>query len=166
MMRRLSRDDSRGFTLPEVLLASVVLLVALLVLAAMFPMGYQQVVDAGRMTLAVGGARHILEDLGALPFDSLVNLNGFDTTNVATLPASDPELAAARRWRYMLAGAGDGFTFTQPELDQWGTVTPFAGRATIQITSPSATLRQATVTISVPGLPPTVALSTVIVRLF
>jgi len=160
------KSDSRGFTIVEVLIASMILLVALLVLAGMFPMGYRQVADAGRMTLAVTGARQILEDAGGLPFASLTNLNGFDTTNSATLPANEPERATARRWVYMFAGAGNGFTFTSAELAQWGTVTPFGGRATIQVTSPSATLRQATVTVTVPGLPPSVQLTTVIASMF
>jgi len=179
MMQRkiaIPHDDSRGFTLAEVMIASMVLMIGLLAVAGMFPVGYGQVADAGRMTLAVTGARQILEDVGALPFASLSNLNGFDTTNPATLPANDPELAIARRWRYMLAGAGDGFTFTTAEQAQWGTVTPFAGRATIGVCNPgvtppcaaptSLTLRQAAVTVTVPGLPPSVRLTTIIARLF
>lgn len=166
MMRRTLRTNSRGFTLAEVIIASMVLLVALLVIATMFPMGHQQVVDAGRMTLAVTAARQVLEDLGSLPFDSVVNLNGFTTANSATLPANDPELAAARRWRYMVGGAGGGFSFTSAEMTEYGSITPFGGTAIIQVTSPSASLRQATVTVSVPGLTTNVQLSTVIVRMF
>jgi prepilin-type N-terminal cleavage/methylation domain-containing protein len=165
-MRRTIATNSRGFTLAEVLIASMVLLLALLVIVTMFPMGYKQVVDAGRMTIAVTAARQVLEDLGALPFDSVVNLNGYTTSNPATLPASDPELAAARRWAYMAAGAANGFTFTSAELGQYGSTTPFGGQASIQVTSPSGTLRQATVTVSVPGLSANVQLTTVIVRLF
>src|SRR4030095_6274889 len=56
--------DRRGFTLVEVLVASMILVVALLTLASMFPMGYRQITDAGRMTVAVSGARHILEARG------------------------------------------------------------------------------------------------------
>ena len=109
MKRHPFQMDERGFTLTEVIIASMVLLIALLVIASMFPMGHQQVVDAGRMTLAVTAGRQVLEDLGALPFDSVRNLNGFSTASAATLPAADPELAAARRWRYMIGGPGGGF---------------------------------------------------------
>ncbi len=158
--------DSRGFTIVEVLIASVVLLVALLTLGAMFPAGYKQVADAGRMTLAVTAARQILEDLGALPFASVANLNGFTTTNPATLPASNPEKAAARRWAYMAAASANGFAFTPAELAEYGSATPFGGQASIQVTSPSGTLRQATVTVTVPGLGPSIQLTTVIVQLF
>lgn len=166
MKRRALRADSRGFTLTEVIVASMVLLIALLVIATMFPMGHQQVVDAGRMTLAVTAARQVLEDLGALPFDSVANLNGYTTANAATLPAADPELAAARRWRYVIGGPGGGYTFTSAEMTQYGNITPIGGTATIQVTSPSTTLRQATVTVTVPGLTTNVQLSTMIVRMF
>lgn len=166
MTRRPISADKRGFTLAEVIVASMVLIVALLVIATMFPMGHQQVVDAGRMTLAVTAARQILEDMGSLPFNSLANLNGYSTGNVATLPAADPELAAARRWRYMIGGAGGGFTFTTAEMGEYGGVTPMGGTATVVVTSPTATQRQATVTVSVPGLTTNVQLTTVIVRMF
>jgi prepilin-type N-terminal cleavage/methylation domain-containing protein len=166
MTRPVLTFDTRGFTLAEVIIASMVLLIALLVIATMFPMGHQQVMDAGRMTLAVTAARQVLEDVGALPFNSVVNLNGYSTANAATLPAADPELAAARRWRYMVGGSGGGFTFTAAELAQYGSVTPMGGTATIQVTSPSATLRQVTVTVSVPGLTTNVQLSTMVVRMF
>ena len=166
MRRRTVHTDNRGFTLAEVIVASMVLIVALLVIATMFPMGHQQVVDAGRMTLAVTAARQVLEDIGSLPFDSVVNLNGYSTANVATLPANGPELAAARRWRYMVGGAGGGFTFTTAEMTEYGSVTPMGGTATIQVTSPTTTQRQATVTVSVPGLTTNVQLTTVVVRMF
>jgi type II secretory pathway pseudopilin PulG len=166
MMHRTIRTDSRGFTSTEVIVASMVLILALLIIATMFPMGHQQVVDAGRMTLAVTAARQVLEDMGSLPFDGVANLNGYTTANVATLPANGPELAAARRWRYMVGGSGGGFTFTSAEMAEYGSATPMGGTATIRVTSPSATQRQVTVTVSVPGLPTNVQLTTVIVRLF
>ena len=70
--------DRSGFTLVEVLVASMILVVALLTLASMFPMGYRQITDAGRMTMAVSGARHILEDVGDIPFNNISNINGVD----------------------------------------------------------------------------------------
>ena len=166
-MRRLVRDDSRGFTLAEVLLASLVLMIAILVVAAMFPTGYRAVTDAGRMTQGVTAARQILEDIGSLPFTSVPNLNNYDTANSGTVPAADPERAAARRWRYMLAGAGGGFTFTGTEQTNWGNPTTFGGRAVITVANgPSGTTRIVTVTVSIPGLSPTVQVSTVVVGLF
>ena len=171
-IRRVS-GNSRGFTLTEVIIASMVLLIALLVIASMFPVGHQQVVDAGRMTLAVTAGRQILEDMGALPFDSIRNLNGFNTANSGSVPAADPELAAVRRWRYMIAGPGGGFSFTSGEIAEYGNFSPIGGAATIQITAPpggtcSATGSrcQATVTVTVPGLTSSVQLSTIFVRMF
>jgi prepilin-type N-terminal cleavage/methylation domain-containing protein len=166
MMRRALGRDRRGFTLAEVIIASMVLLIALLVIGTMFPVGHRQVVDAGRMTLAVTAGRQVLEDIGSLPFASVVNMNNFNTANVATLPAANPELAVARRIRFMVAGAGNGFNFTAAELAEYGSFTPIGGQATIQVTQPSGTLRQVTVTVSVPGLTTNVQLSTVVVSLF
>ena len=160
--------DRRGFTLVEVLVAAMILVVALLTMASMFPVGYRQITDAGRMTAAVSGARHILEDVGDVPFANISNLNGVDTASNAGVIAGlgGTEAAIARRWRYMLAGSGNGFTFTAAETTAWGTVQPFGGRAVVTVANTSATLRQVTVTVTVPGLTGNVALSTVIVRLF
>jgi prepilin-type N-terminal cleavage/methylation domain-containing protein len=158
--------DRRGFTLVEVLVAAMILIVALLTLASMFPVGYRQIADAGRMTMAVSGARHILEDVGDVPFANISNLNGADTASNTGVIAGlgGTEAAIARRWRYMLAGSGNGFTFTAAETTAWGTVQSFGGRAVVTVANTSATLRQVTVT--VPGLPGNVTLSTIIVRLF
>jgi len=171
MSRKISMPlgDRRGFTLVEVLVASMILVVALLTLASMFPVGYRQIADAGRLTMAVTGARHILEDIGDIPFNNISNLNGVDTsTNAGVIAAlGAPESAIARRWRYMLAGSGNGFTFTAAETTAWGAAQPYGGRATVQIADTSATLRTATVTVTMPNTPPTtVTLSTIIVRMF
>jgi hypothetical protein len=73
----------------------------------------------------------------------------------------------------LVAGAGGGFRYTSAELAQYGAVTPLGGAASIRLASPpngscSATGSrcQATVTVSVPGLPNTVQLTTIIVRMF
>ena len=160
--------DRRGFTLVEVLVASMILVVALLTLASMFPMGYRQIADAGRMTMAVSGARHILEDVGDIPFNNISNINGVDTASNTGVIAGlgGTEAALARRWRYMLAGSGNGFTFTGAETTAWGTAQPFGGRAVVTVANTSATLRTVTVTVTVPGLPAGVTLGTVIVRMF
>lgn len=162
-----------GFAALEIMLAALVVLIAVVVTASIFPVGQPSTVDATRTTSAVAAARQILEDVGGLPFDSVRNLDGFDTANAASVPAADPELAAARRWRYMLAGAGGGFRYTSAELAQYGAVTPLGGAASIRLASPpngscSATGSrcQATITVSVPGLPNAVQLTTIIVRMF
>ena len=160
--------DRRGFTLVEVLVAAMILVVALLTMASMFPVGYKQIADAGRMTMAVSGARHILEDVGDVPFANISNLNGVDTGSNAGVIAGlgGTEAAIARRWRYMMAGAGDGFTFTGAETAAWGTPRTYGGRAVVTVANTSATLRTVTVTVTIPGLPTTVTMGTVIVRMF
>ena len=168
-------NNERGFTLVEVLVASMILLIALLTLATMFPTGYKQIADAGRLTLATNGANHILEDLGSVPFANVRNLDNVDTDNSASMPGADPELAIARRWRYMLKGSGGGFTFTTAENTAWGTVTPIGARAQVQIRQVdnaanvcpnTATTCRAVVLITMPGLPSNVVLSTILVRMF
>lgn len=160
--------DRRGFTLVEVLVAAMILVVALLTLASMFPVGYKQIADGGRMTMAVAGARHILEDVGDVPFANISNLNGVDTaTNSGVIAGlAGTEAAIARRWRYMLAGAGDGFTFTGAETAAWGTPQTYGGRAVVTVANTATNLRTVTVTVTVPGLPTAVTMGTVIVRFF
>ena len=160
--------DRRGFTLVEVLVASMILVVALLTLASMFPVGYKQISDGGRMTMAVTGARQILEDIGDVPFANISNLNGVDTsTNTGVIAGlTGTEQAIARRWRYMLAGPGNGFTFTAAETAAWGTPQTYAARAVVTVANTSATLRTVTVTVTIPGLPNAVTMGTVIVRFF
>ena len=147
--RRIARTlgDGRGFTLVEVLVAAMILVVALLTLASMFPVGYKQIADGGRMTVAVAGARHILEDVGDIPFANISNLNGVDTTSNTGVIAglTGTESAIARRWRYMIAGSGNGFTFTAAETAAWGTPQPFGGSAVVTVANTSATLRTVTV---------------------
>ena len=162
-----------GFTMVEVVIAAIVLLIAVVITASMFPTGHQPAVDATRTTSAVAAGRQILEDIGGLPFDSVRRLDGFDTSSAATAPARDPEASTARRWRYMLAGAGGGFSFTTAELAQYGAVTPLGGAASIRVSSPptgacsaGGSRCQATVTVSVPGLATPVQLTTIVVRMF
>jgi Tfp pilus assembly protein PilV len=162
-----------GFTVVEVVIAAMVVLVAVVITASMFPVSHQQAVDAARTTSAVATGRQILEGIGGLPFDSVRSLDGFDTSDSASAPAHDPEAAAARRWRYLIAGAGGGFTFTSAELARYGAVTPLGGSASIRVSSPASgtcsargSRCQATVTVSVPGLAAPVQLTTIVVRMF
>jgi prepilin-type N-terminal cleavage/methylation domain-containing protein len=159
----------RGLTLVEILVAMTVLAVALLGIAGMFETGYTTATAGGKMTLALTGARQMLEDIRTIPtnpLDSLDNLNGFDTNSTATLPASDPELAIARKWRYALAGEGVGWSFTTAEKAKWSVLssdgTTFGGRGQISVVNQSATLRLVTVTVAVPGRGVNIQLATLI----
>lgn len=146
--------DSRGFSLIELLIGMTFLTVSLLAIAAMFPMAYVVANEAGKTTMTLTAARQILEDVRSLPFDDLTDLNGFDTSNVATLPASGSVREIARRWRYALEGEGDGFTFTSDETSRWGSLAiagvAFGARGRITVVEDTDTLARITITISVP----------------
>ena len=153
LLRR--RPAGRGFSLVELLVGITFLTVGILAIAAMIPIGYVVVNESGKMTMTLTGARQILEDIRSVPFDNLTALNGFDTSNSATLPANQPQREIVRRWRYALAGEGNGFTFTTTEKSRWASLssstgTTFGGRGRITVTSPSATMRQVRITISIP----------------
>jgi Tfp pilus assembly protein PilV len=146
---------SLGFTYVELLVAGSLLMVSFLALAGMFVMGYSQVNGAGNTTMGLAAARQLLEDARRLPYDTLINLNGFDTEDPSTLPGDNPEREVARRWRYALAGEGVGWSFTAdekarwPSLEEQGDSLSASGR--IQATQVSATLTRVTVSVSVPG---------------
>jgi len=169
--REKSHRGSGGFTLLEVLVGATILAVALLAMAAMFPVGYTNITEAGKMTMAITGARQVFEEVSALPFDNIINLDGFDTLDPATLlPLGEPERTIARRWRYALAGEGDGFTFTATEKGEWSTLSTgggitLNGRGQVNVVTLSATLDQVTVTITYPGRSPSVQLVTNLTRL-
>jgi prepilin-type N-terminal cleavage/methylation domain-containing protein len=159
-----------GFSLLEVLVGAAILAVALLAMAAMFPTGYTNITEAGKMTMALTAGRQILEDISALPFDNINSLNNFDTLTPGSLPPGEPERTIARRWRYALAGEGSGFTFTVTEKAEWSTLSTgqgvsLNGRGLISVNGLSATLIQVTATITYPGRPTGVRLVTNITRL-
>jgi len=144
----------RGFTLVEALLGMTILTIALLAIAAMFPMGYMVVHESGKTTMTLTAARQMLEDVRSVPFDELANLNGFDTANPATLPSTAAGREMARRWRYALAGEGNGFTYTTAERAQWSALSTgsatLGGRGRIAVVAQSPTLLRVTVTVSTP----------------
>lgn len=150
-----------------------ILTVGLLGVATMFSTGYTDVAAGGKMTLGIMAARQIIEDMRALPFGSIDSLNAFDTSSVATLPAANPERDVARRWRYALAGEGDGFAFTTTEKSQWtmlsadGVSLGARGRITVVDQSPGLrpnSLRLVTITVATPGRAASVQLSTLVSR--
>jgi Tfp pilus assembly protein PilV len=157
---------ARGFTLVEVLICGVLLAFGLLAMSGLFVTGYSSIAMAGRSTNALAAGRQLLEDASSLPVANLANLDGFDTDDPATTPAADPEREVARRWRYVLAGDGVGWSFTQAELDRWpqrpdaAEAPGAAGRIDVALDSP--TLARVTVTIAVPGTRRTTELFTLV----
>src|SRR6185436_3739108 len=106
-------------------------------LCAVFLTGYAGVTSSGRATVGVSAARQMIEAVRLLPFTNVGNLNGFDTDDAASQPASGPERELARRWRWALAGEGVGWTFTTTEKDRWTNMFlgegPLRGKGTITV---------------------------------
>ncbi len=164
------RDAAGGFTYIEVLVAGGLLTVVLLALCAVFLTGYAGVTSSGKTSVSVSAARQMLEAIRLLPFTNVGNLNGFDTDNVATLPASGVEREIARRWRYVLAGDGVGWTFSAAEKTRWANLAmgegpPISGKGTVTVTARTATLWEITVSVNVPGRFTPLALKTYVARL-
>lgn len=159
---------SEGFTYIEVLVAGALLSVVLLALCAVFLTGYAGVTSSGRATVGVAAARQMIEAIRLLPFANVGNLDGFDTDNAATQPASGPEREIARRWRYALAGEGVGWTFTTAEKARWTTLLlgegPLRGKGTISVSAHSGTLWEVSITVNVPGRFKPVLLRTYLTR--
>jgi len=155
-----------GFTYIEVLIAGVLLAFALFTMCGMFVAGYSNVNTAGKTTMGLAAARQLMEDARQLPFDVLVNLDGFDTDDPDTLPEDDPEREVARRWRYALAGEGVGWSFAAEEIERWPDLAdqgdPLGAVGAITVTPRSATLTEVSLTISVPGRWRDVRMSTLI----
>jgi hypothetical protein len=152
----------------EILIGMSIMVVGILGPMAMFGTGYTNVSEGGRLTMGLTAARQVLEDMRALPVVGLLatldSLNGLDTDSAGSQPLNDPARAIARKWRYAIAGDGTGWSFTSAEKSSYkqlatGTAL-FKGRGRITVTQPSVTLREVTVTVTVPGRGNTVSLTT------
>ena len=164
------KRGTHGMTLIEILVSAAILAVALLAIANMFPTGYTNATEAGRRTMALTAARQILEDMHSIPFANLAALNGFDSTNQATVPAGQPERDVARRWRYTLAGEGIGnFATNTAEETAWTTLTtavPFNGSVQVNVApTASPTLLLVVVTVTFEARADTVQVATLITAL-
>lgn len=159
----------RGSSYIEVLVASAFLGISLLFMCSMFVLGYARVATAGKTTMGVSATRQLLEDIQLVPFDQIVNLDGFDTDDPGTQPAGGAELEVARRWRYALAGSGVGWSFTSAELARWTDLAaqgdPLGATGRIVVTPRSATLDEVEVHVAVPGRPKEIRVSTLVTKL-
>jgi prepilin-type N-terminal cleavage/methylation domain-containing protein len=160
--------SARGFSLLEVLLGMVVLVVALLGFISMFSSGYSNVAESGSMTMGFSAAQQLLEDVRAVPFANLPNLNNFSTDNAGSQPAGGPERDIARKWRYALAGDGAGWGFTAPEKQRWTVIATgervFGGTGQITVTDTTPLLRTVSVTVTMPDRAAPIRLNTVVGR--
>ena len=104
-----------------------------------------------------------------MPYDNLINLDGFESDDPSTLPASGPEREVARRWRFTLAGEGVGWTFTDAEQARWPTLVDLGDEldasGSIEVVQQTATLTRITVSVSVPGKWRPIQISTLIADL-
>ncbi len=106
---------ARGFTVVEVLVAAVILAVAIIGIAAVFPIGHQDVASSGQITMATASAQMALDGMQNLPaIANIRTLDGFNiTTGTSTLPpAGTPERTLAQRWAFALTG--NAVTWTPP----------------------------------------------------
>jgi Tfp pilus assembly protein PilV len=163
----------------EILIGLTVMTIGLLGVAGMFSTAYTDVTAGGRTTMGLTAARQIIEDIRLLPFENIADLNNFNTNNAGSVPPVDATRdpgrtmarTMARKWRYGLQGDGAGWNFTTAEKQEWSMLTtggsvPFGGSATVTVASPSATLRQITITVPVPGRAGVnVSISTLVSRL-
>ncbi len=151
----MSASGERGFTFVEVLIAAALLAVSLLAMCGVFVVAYANLTAGGRDSVGVAATEQLLEDVRGLPFDAVTALDNFNTDDASTLPGSDPAREIARRWRYAIAGAGVGWSFSTAEQTRWtnlsGTSGPVGGAGSIDVNAISATLSEVTVTVSVPG---------------
>jgi prepilin-type N-terminal cleavage/methylation domain-containing protein len=131
----------RGFSLIELLIGMTILAVGLLSIATMFPTGYSDVTGGGKTTMAAATARQILEDMHTIPFGNLGDLNGLDTSVANSLNAVAP----------VDATKDPGRTIARNIATRWmATFAATGATGQISVTSPSATLRQITVTVRFP----------------
>jgi Tfp pilus assembly protein PilV len=161
---RKHRDDATGLSLIEILIGMSIMVVGILGTVAMFGTGYTNLSEGGRLTMGLTAARQVLEDMRTLPFASLDSLHNLDTNNAGSQPVSGAQRDIARKWRYAIAGDGTGWSFTSAEKSRYKLLATgaalFNGRGQITVTQPSVTLREVTVTVTVPGRGNTVQLTT------
>jgi prepilin-type N-terminal cleavage/methylation domain-containing protein len=80
----------RGFTLVELLVASSILVVALLGIASVLPTADVTLHQAGQISKAVSLAQQMIETIKNDPFTELTRYHGVDTRNTATYPTDEP----------------------------------------------------------------------------
>ncbi len=155
-----------GFATLEMLAAVTLAAITLLAVAATYLTAHTTLERSGNTSVTVGLARRILEDLRSIPYASLVALDGFATDDPSTLPDDDPERDIARRWLYAVDGDGPGWPYTVAEMQDWPTFAMQGAeiRGRIEVTSPSGSMRQVIVTMTVPGRPKDIRLATLISR--
>ncbi len=86
----LPHDGRMGFTVVEVLVASTILVLALLGIASMLPTADLTLHQSGQTSKAVSLCQEMIEMIKNDPFNTLLNYNGVDTRNPSGFPLDDP----------------------------------------------------------------------------
>src|SRR5439155_20716435 len=98
--------DARGFTLIEVSIASVVLLVGTLAVVAISNVASQQAVQTKGREAATGLARQLIEDVRAIPFEGLEQTSIQDDLKaqpgLGSLPGSSSYTIRRRGFTYSI----------------------------------------------------------------
>ncbi len=116
-MKNLSRDTA-GLSLPEVLLATVIIMVAILGVVGLFPTALQNIQYGGHMSQASSLTQAMIEMIRTEPFGTVFRYDNLDTRNEPPngLPAS--VLAHFTQWTNNIAPASPSGALPQG----WGTV--------------------------------------------
>ncbi len=107
-----------GFTLPEVLLAAVIIMVAVLGVVGMYPTALENVRYGGHMSQASSLAQEMIEMIRTQPFSVVSQYNGLDTRNPAPVGPA-PVVNHFNQWQSDIAPANPIGALPQG----WGTVT-------------------------------------------
>ncbi len=107
-----------GLSLPEVLLATVIIMVAILGVVGLFPTALQNIQYGGHMSQASSLTQAMIEMIRTEPFATVPSYDGLDTRNAPPGGLSASVLTHFTQWTNNIAPANPAGTLPQG----WGTV--------------------------------------------
>ncbi len=116
-MKMLSRGRA-GLTLPEVLLATVIIMIAILGIVGLFPTALQNIQYGGHMSQASSLAQAMVEMIRTEPFATVTSYDDLDTRNEPPGGLSASVLTHFTQWTNNIAPASPIGALPQG----WGTV--------------------------------------------
>lgn len=117
LVYRLWRDTA-GLTLPEVLLASVIITVAVLGVVGLFPTALQNIHYGGHMSKASSLAQAMIEMIRTQPFDRISLYDGLDTQDLPQEGLLQSVLDHFEQWKENIVPENPAGALPQG----WGTV--------------------------------------------
>lgn len=145
--RRAPRAGGPGFTLAEVLVSVGVLLVAFMGVITVYLVGYGDISEGGKDTIAAMAAQTLAENIRNQPQNNLQQLDGIDSTN----PGGCPGTAGSRintlclNWAAQVAQLPEGRGRVTVTRTLNGNVSFFQVNINLTWTEPTRGLRQLTV---------------------